>query len=360
MPGSAGHAASAGSWAVDGRVQTAAWAVFALVDALSLLTVYASPGAALVMALVLAPLIVLLAAALRAGFARLGLPDRISLPVLGWVVGPSLAAASVVVAAGAALRAMLGLDLDAGSRFGGAMLSLVYYFMIFTIWSLACFWTTAEGARRAAQRRAAEAEAQQLRTEVQRLRLQLNPHFVLNALNAIGEEIPEHPDAALAMLRDLAVFLRQTLAGVDLTIVTVGAEAEALASYLRVQEARFGPRLRVRLEIDAAAAARSIPSFLLQPLVENAIEHGQRAPSLEVVVALRAEGEGLEVCVTNTGRLGDPGGGTKARGRGGVGLANLRRRLALHYPGRHRFELSQREGMVLARLVLAGKPCAAA
>jgi hypothetical protein len=336
------------------RVEVTGWGLFAFVDVMTRVTVYESVGAAIALSLALAPLLFLLAAALRLAFDRLGLEGRVTLPVLPWLTGLSLAAAVVVVAAGFVLRTAFGLDIAAWSRGEAILMSLIYYFMIFTVWSVICFWMKAELARQAERERAVEAEANALRTELQRLRLQLDPHFLLNALNGIGEEIPENPDAAVAMLRDLATFLRQSLAGIDVTIVAVGTEAEALASYLRVQEARFGRRMTARLEVDVAAAARRIPSFLLQPLVENAIEHGRRASTLEVTVAIRAREDGIEAVVTNTGTL-DPVSDT--RGRTGIGLANVRRRLALHYPGRHDFRLWQQDGTVVARLALDGEPC---
>ena len=157
------------------------------------------------------------------------------------------------------------------------------------------------------------------------------------------------------MLRDLTAYLRHSLDGIHQTVVTVEAEAGALAAYLRVQQARFGDRLRTTLQVDPAAAPRRIASFLLQPLVENAVKHGRRESGLEVRIAIRAEADALHVEIGNTGTL-DPGSSARRR-RSGIGLENVRRRLALHYPGRHRFTLSDEGGRVCAVLVLEGDPC---
>ena len=338
------------------RVLVAGWGIFALVDLATRLRVYEDAGAALGVSLVLDPIIVLLAAALYAVHDRRPFEGRITLPALPWILGPSLAASVVVVAAGAFIRTRFGLGMATWTWHEAALIALVHYFLIFTIWSLICFWMKAELARQAEHRRATQAEAQALRTELQRLRLQLDPHFLFNTLNGIGEEIPGHPDAALAMLRDLSTFLRQSLNGMDVTIATVGDELGALACYLRIQQARFGARLAVRLDIDDAAATRRIPSFLLQPLVENAIAHGRRDPCLDLAIAIRAAGDTLRAEITNSGTLGTAG---PPRGRDRIGLANVRRRLSLHYPGRHDFQLSQRGGSVVARLVLEGEPCSA-
>ncbi len=348
---SGGAAASAGRLAL-GRVQAAALAVFVLVDVMAHFSVYQSLVAALTISLLVEPLIVVQAFALRWIFARWHPQGGITPRVLPGIVGLSLAAGVVTAAAGQMLRLHSGLAFDPGSR--PALVALIYYFMVFVIWSVICFWTRAEMARAAARRRVAEAEALALRAEVERLRLQINPHFLFNALNGIGEEIPENPEAALAMLRDLAEFLRHSLAGIDAPLVTVAAEAEALTAYLRVQRARFGPRLEVSLSVAPEAAGHRLPSLLLQPLVENAIQHGTRVPSLKIGIAIQPRGEGLELVVTNSGGLVSPD-----AARPGIGLANIRNRLQLHYPGRHRFELLERDGRVVARLELEGAPCSA-
>ncbi|WP_431302135.1 sensor histidine kinase [Sediminicoccus sp. BL-A-41-H5] len=336
------------------RVLAAGWAVFAVIDVMTRLRLYEEAWVALGVSLALDPLIFLLAAGLFLAFDRLGFEGRITWRALPWILGLSLAASGVVVAAGSFIRSRFELAMAGWGPHEAVAIVAVHYFLIFTIWSLVCFWIKAEIARQVEAERALEAEGQALRTELQRLRLQLDPHFLFNALNGIGEEIPENPEAALAMLRDLSTFLRQSLTGMDVTIATVADEAEALASYLRVQEARFGARLRARVDVEEAAGMRPIPSFLLQPLVENAIKHGRREPRLEVTVEIRAEGEALAIRVANTGALApaSPGGA-------GIGLANIRRRLALHYPGRHDFALEQAGGVVVARLRLEGAPCSA-
>jgi hypothetical protein len=336
------------------RALALGWAVFAFLDVMTRLRVYDDPMIALAVSLVIDPLIAPLAAGIFLAYERLGFEGRITWRALPWIVGLSLGGAAVVAAVGSLMRHRFGVSMGDWAPEEAVAVVVGHFFLIFTIWSLVCFWITAETARQIETERAREAEAQALRTELQRLRQQLNPHFLFNALNGIGEEIPEHPDAALAMLRDLSTFLRRSLTGMDLTIATVADEAEALASFLRIQEARFGARLTARVDFDAAAGARPIPSFLLQPLVENAFKHGRREPRLDVAVDIRAREEALEIRVANTGALLPAAGGHE-----GIGLANIRRRLALHYPGRHGFALDQEGAEVVARLTLEGVPCSA-
>src|SRR3954467_3069614 len=104
-------------------------------------------------------------------------------------------------------------------------------------------------AEQAEHRHAVRAEAEALRFELEELRLQLDPHFLFNALNGVAEEIPEHPAAALDMLRNLTAYLRHSLDGINHTVVTVGSEVAGLAAYLAVQKARFGERLQTSLDV---------------------------------------------------------------------------------------------------------------
>jgi LytS/YehU family sensor histidine kinase len=237
----------------------------------------------------------------------------------------------------------------------------VHYFFALVGWSLAYFWLRAELAKQAQRRRTMRAQADTLRAELEQLRLQLDPHFLFNALNGVAEEIPEHPAAALDMLRNLTAYLRHSLDGINHTVVTVEGEVAGLGAYLAVQEARFGDRLRTRLDVAPDVGHRRIASFLLQPLVENAVKHGRRDQGLDLRVDLRAEGETLYVKIENAGTL-EAAGTSARRSRPGIGLANVRRRLALHYPECHVFALREigegtQDRRVIATLELRGEPC---
>lgn len=348
------------------RVQLVVWGVFSLVDLATRSIVYQNFLLALTITLIVEPLLMLVAATLRATFGRLGFEGRLSGMALACILLLSAASAATVVCAITLVRAPLGWDIPDWNSREEVLTPFAYYMLIFTGWSLAYFWVKAELDGRTDRQRAAVAEADALRAELQQLRLQLDPHFLFNALNGVAEEIPEHPAAALAMVRDLSAYLRHSLAGVDKTVVSVSAEAEALAAYLRVQEARFGPRLHTRITLDPHAAGRSIVSFLLQPLVENAVKYGDREKHLDLSVDIRTEGSALRVRIENTGTLAEPE--HPSLTRTGIGLENVRRRLALHYPERHSFSLRQEKARpqdpdctpgdrVVAELLLEGEPC---
>lgn len=233
-----------------------------------------------------------------------------------------------------------------------------YYSIVFASWALAHFWIAAELAARNEQQRAVAAEAEALRAELNHLRQQLDPHFLFNALNGIAAEIPEHPETATGMVHELADYLRYSLDHRDLSVAPFAAEIDAVRSYLEVQKARFGPEMHFRLSADAAAREQLTPSFLLHPLVENAVKHGLRAGimPLDIAIAAVADGASLRISVAGTGTLRTD---WKTAGNPGVGLSVLRRRLDLHYPDRYEFDMVQTGNKVTAELKLRGEPCSA-
>jgi two-component system, LytTR family, sensor kinase len=266
----------------------------------------------------------------------------------------SAGAAAITVAIVFAVRQAFDWDMPYWGPVEGVVVPWIHYTLTLAGWSLCYFWIHAEMAEQAEHRHAMRAEAEALRAELEEQRLQLDPHFLFNALNGVAEAIPAHPATALTMLRDLTAYLRHSLDGINQTVVMVDAEVAGLSAYLGVQKARFGERLKAIIDVTPEAAQRRIASFLLQPLVENAVKHGRRGNGLKVNVDIRAEGETLHVEIENTGALEEP---TTRRRRPGIGLENVRRRLALHYPERHKFTLRSGSNTVIATLVLEGEPC---
>jgi two-component system LytT family sensor kinase len=183
-----------------------------------------------------------------------------------------------------------------------------------------------------------EQEMSRLATEAElrALRAQINPHFLFNALTTIGYLIQTAPDRALETLLRLTSLLRGVLRS-DGEFTTLGRELAIIGSYLDIERARFEQRLAVRIDVPTEIRNLRIPPLLLQPIVENAVKHGI-APARaggEVSLVARVEHPGdaealLIVTVRDSGI-----GATEAemrRGRsGGVGLANIERRLAAHY-----------------------------
>lgn len=178
-------------------------------------------------------------------------------------------------------------------------------------------------ARRAAARNA-QLEALQAHTQLAALRAQLHPHFLFNALHTVVQLIPLDPDRAMRAAEQLAALLR---ASVDnpREWVTLREEWAVVRLYLDIEGIRFGSRLVIDAELNAAALEAAIPSFALQTLVENAVRHGA-APRVEATtVTVRAQLDGSLLVV----RVEDDGTGTDERGlaAGGTGLRRLRERL---------------------------------
>jgi two-component system LytT family sensor kinase len=174
--------------------------------------------------------------------------------------------------------------------------------------------------------------------QLKMLRYQLNPHFLFNTLNAISTLIldSENRTANQAVMR-LSEFLRYTLDQDPMKKVTLRQEIEAMNLYLTTEKLRFGERLRLEFAIEERALEALVPSLLLQPLIENAVKYAV-SPSEEggtIRVEGRARGVMLELAVADDG----PGlntGAAPGAGRG-VGLRNIRERLAVLYEDRHRF-----------------------
>lgn len=200
-------------------------------------------------------------------------------------------------------------------------------------------------------RRALEAErlAQDARFMV--LSAQLNPHFLFNALNSIRALIREDGRRAEEMVTELAGFLRYSLAHEPIRPATAADEIEAARHYLAIEAIRFEHRLSVATEVAPEVAACAVPSFLLLPLVENAVKYGARGEDgvLRISVAAHEVGGRLRIAVRNTGRLDR----ADAPPRGtGLGWRAVRERLAHVHPSEHTFAVTEAAGWVEATIDL--------
>jgi two-component system, LytTR family, sensor kinase len=184
----------------------------------------------------------------------------------------------------------------------------------------------------------ADAERQLASSKLDALRSQLRPHFLFNTLNAISVLARKDPDKSQAMLLRLSSLLRRSL-DEEAHEVPLRQELAFLEDYLDIQRVRFGDKLHVRLDIDPAVMDVRVPVFLLQPLVENSLQHGvsDDGTSFVTLGARRSDGVLRLVLEDDGGRAAELG------ARKGVGLSNTRARLAQLYGGRASIELSPRD-----------------
>jgi len=177
------------------------------------------------------------------------------------------------------------------------------------------------------------------------LRMQLDPHFLFNALNTISAQLEREPRLARQMIEHLGDLLRLSLENRDKQEVLLVEEMAFLEHYLAIQRIRFGDRLRFETRIAAEARHALVPCLVVQPLVENAIRHGisSRATGGTVVVSAERVEEQLEIRVSDDG-VGLPAGWT-LENSAGLGLTVTRERvLGLHPDGGSRFAMRRRNG----------------
>jgi sensor histidine kinase YesM len=199
-------------------------------------------------------------------------------------------------------------------------------------------------------------EAQATSAQLAMLRYQLNPHFLFNTLNSISTLVLlKQSGTANAMLTRLSSFLRHTLVTQPGGKVSVAQEVETLQLYLGIEQMRFEERLRTTFRVEPQAADARLPAMLLQPLVENAIKYGvsPQEEGAEISIVAQVVGPRLRVTVSDTGpgmTMNNIEDGLPAvrptharRDSTGVGLTNIRDRLAQAYGEEHRFEIRSPE-----------------
>jgi two-component system, LytTR family, sensor kinase len=187
------------------------------------------------------------------------------------------------------------------------------------------------------------------RAQLQMLRYQLNPHFLFNALNSIRALMAEDTRNAKEMITELSEFLRYSLLGQDRSFVTLREELEAVRHYLSIEKKRFEEKIQVAYEIDSSAEHCMVPSFLIHPVIENAVKYGMQSTSLPLKIVIKAAVSGpmLRIEVANSGTIikRSSENGTSMDGTG-AGLENVKARIENAFPGKNKFEIFERDGSV--------------
>jgi two-component system LytT family sensor kinase len=245
-----------------------------------------------------------------------------------------------------------------GSPFWTTVLSecletrLLAYFAIITLgWSGRYF-----GLYRTRHLHASELEGRLAKTHLQVLKMQLQPHFLFNTLNTVAELVHSDPEAADQMITRLGRLLRLSLDHAGHQVVPLRQETDFLRLYIEIEQVRFQDRLQVVWDLAPDTLEAAVPTLLWHPVVENAIRHGVTplAGRGRIVIASRREGDDLVLEIRDNGK-GLPPGGVP---REGVGLRNIRERVAQLYGSRARFSLTSAQGRgTEATLRLPFTPC---
>jgi two-component system LytT family sensor kinase len=251
--------------------------------------------------------------------------------------------ASIVLCAGWAVGgSLLSLALFRHTPYGGGVVSwfltslpfgVAVYFAVLGVEHAVSYFVEA----RERETQAARLESQLAEARLGALRMQLQPHFLFNSLNAITVIVRDRDTAtATRMLEQLGEMLRRVMRADRPQEIRLEDELDFVRQYLGIEQVRFSDRLRPEFVVDPAVLGAAVPEFLLQPLVENALRHGlaKRVTATLLRVEARREGDDLVLSVI------DDGPGPVEPGEG-VGLGTTRERLATLYGSRGRLELVQ-------------------
>jgi signal transduction histidine kinase len=179
-----------------------------------------------------------------------------------------------------------------------------------------------------------------LRGQLEALRSQLNHHFLFNSLNVIAEAAAVQPERAEKLILQLAGVLRYSLGASRARMAPLSEELAAVASYLELERARSGDRISIESDIASDVGGVSVPPMLIQPLVENAVEHGLLNGTCKGKITISAWLNDNTLClrVSDNGVGFDPDRSPRAD-HAGVGLSNLRERLRAFYGDKAAFHL---------------------
>jgi two-component system, LytTR family, sensor kinase len=175
--------------------------------------------------------------------------------------------------------------------------------------------------------------------ELEVLRMRLNPHFLFNTLQNISVLVRDDPATANKMLVQLGDLLRAAFRREYSPEIALDAELKLTAAYLEIERLRFGDRLRISVSTDPSLENALVPTFLLQPLVENAVKHGLRgvAATGNILIHASRDGDQLNIIVRDDG-VGIGSASTKTES--GVGLSSTRERLQRLYPDQHTLDVA--------------------
>ena len=193
--------------------------------------------------------------------------------------------------------------------------------------------------------------------ELRALQAQINPHFLFNSLNTLYGTIDRRNAEARRLVLNLADVFRYLLRS-DRTLIEIEEELRIVRAYLEIEQLRLGAKLRTEIHVDNEALRATIPLLSVQPLVENAVKHGvaPRTGTGFVRLDITSRPDMLTVTVSNSGEC-DSSALTPGGANGGIGLANVRRRLQLYYGEESSFLTEVEDGVTTVGFMIAVPAC---
>jgi len=188
---------------------------------------------------------------------------------------------------------------------------------------------------------ASQLETQLANAKIAALRMQLNPHFLFNTMNSVSSLMRIDIEAADNLLEQLSSLLRMTLERRDVQLIPLHDEIEFTETYLAMQDRRYTGRVTRTVQVDPVLYDALVPAMILQPIVENAYVHGlsKLARDGHLSIEVSQQGQQVKALITNSG-LGLRNGREHMDGHG-MGLANVKNRLRLHYGEACKFSIRE-------------------
>jgi len=226
------------------------------------------------------------------------------------------------------------------------------FFILMTAWGALYFGIKYALDWQNEKKRSAEAILLAQKAQMEMLRYQLNPHFLFNSLNSIRALVDEDKVIAKDMITELSEFLRYSLLHKDVTFVPLSNELEAVKHYFSIEKKRFEEKLELTYNITDDTKNCQILSFLLHPLIENAVKYGMKTSKmpLRISVTARKTDYGLFIEVCNSGEWIERNHANREQGGTGTGLSNVRKRLENAYNGGFKLDVSCKEQRVCIKI----------
>lgn len=201
--------------------------------------------------------------------------------------------------------------------------------------------------------RAEKADLLAHKAQLQMLRYQLNPHFLFNTLNTIRALVEEDKNKAKKIVTELSEFLRYSLISKNSSIVAFSEEIDAIKHYIEIQKIRYEDKLNIQIDVQPGTEKIQILSFLIYPLIENAVKYGMKTSSMPLKINLNAKllKNYLQVEVINTGKWFDSANSFYTLDKGtGKGLENVKLRLENAYGKNQSFIIKEENNKVIIEL----------